>query len=93
MDHANGDKYTGDWVDDVKTGNGVYIFANGDRYDRGVQIPLTSLLSTTSSEVIIIVAQYNNSFWDNSKTTKSMAKERWTMPVVTNTQVTGSIMR
>ena len=56
MDFANGDKYTGDWVDDVRMGNGVYIFATGDRYDQDVQIPLISLFSITSSEVIIIVA-------------------------------------
>jgi len=32
MDYANGDKYTGDWLEDKQTGQGVYIFANGDRY-------------------------------------------------------------
>ena len=32
-DYANGDKYTGDWIDDIKTGHGVYIYANGDRYE------------------------------------------------------------
>ncbi|CAF4933368.1 unnamed protein product, partial [Rotaria sp. Silwood2] len=32
---ANGasSKYTGDWIDDVRTGQGVYIWANGDRYE------------------------------------------------------------
>ena len=75
MDYASGKKYTGDWVDGLRTGNGVCIYAHGSRYDQGIQIPPISLLSTTSSEVIIIVAQYNNSSWDNSKTTKSMAKE------------------
>ena len=56
MDFPNGNKYTRDWVDGVRTGNGVYAFANGNRYDQGIQIPPISLLSTTSSEVIIIVA-------------------------------------
>ena len=30
---ASGDKYKGDWVEDVKTGQGVYIWSNGDRYE------------------------------------------------------------
>jgi len=33
MNYADGDKCTGDWVDDVRTGEGVYIYANGDRYE------------------------------------------------------------
>jgi hypothetical protein len=33
MDFGNGDKYTGDWVDDARTGQGIYIFVNGDRYE------------------------------------------------------------
>ncbi len=32
MNYANGDKYTGNWVDDARTGEGVYIFANRNRY-------------------------------------------------------------
>ena len=28
-----GDKYKGDWVEDVRTGRGVYTLANGDRYE------------------------------------------------------------
>jgi hypothetical protein len=28
-----GDIYEGDYVEDVRTGEGVYIFANGDRYE------------------------------------------------------------
>ncbi|CAF2074013.1 unnamed protein product, partial [Rotaria magnacalcarata] len=31
MDCASGDKYTGDWVDGTMTGEGVYIFASGNR--------------------------------------------------------------
>jgi hypothetical protein len=32
-DYHNGDKYTGGWVDHKKTGQGVYNFANGNRYE------------------------------------------------------------
>ncbi len=28
-----GDEYTGDWLDDKRTGEGIYNFANGDRYE------------------------------------------------------------
>ena len=28
-----GDMYEGDYVDDMRTGQGVYIYANGDRYE------------------------------------------------------------
>ncbi len=28
-----GDKYTGDWIDDDRTGQGIYIYANGNRYE------------------------------------------------------------
>ncbi|CAF1161901.1 unnamed protein product [Rotaria sp. Silwood1] len=27
------DKYTGDWVDDIRADQGVHVFANGDRYE------------------------------------------------------------
>ena len=30
---ASGDKYKGDWVEDVRTGQGVYIWPNGGRYE------------------------------------------------------------
>jgi hypothetical protein len=30
---TNGDKYTGDWVDDKMVGRGIYIWPNGDRYE------------------------------------------------------------
>jgi hypothetical protein len=33
MDFANGDKYTGDWLDDAMTGEGTCNFASGDRYE------------------------------------------------------------
>jgi hypothetical protein len=33
IDYHTGDKYTGAWIDDNRTGQGVYIFANGDRYE------------------------------------------------------------
>ncbi len=33
MDLANGDKYTGDWLDYARTGEGVCIYANGNRYE------------------------------------------------------------
>ncbi len=33
MTFADGDKYTGDWVIDNRTGHGVYFFANGDQYE------------------------------------------------------------
>ncbi|CAF3914182.1 unnamed protein product [Adineta steineri] len=32
-DFVNGDKYTGDWINSDRTGQGLYIFANGDRYE------------------------------------------------------------
>jgi len=28
-----GDKYIGDWIHDFRTGQGVYIYANGNRYE------------------------------------------------------------
>jgi hypothetical protein len=31
--YADGDKYTGDWVDEQKTGQGVFIWASGNRYE------------------------------------------------------------
>jgi len=33
MHYANGDTYHGIWVDDLKTGQGVYTWANGRRYE------------------------------------------------------------
>jgi hypothetical protein len=33
MDFANGAKYTGDWLDGAMTGEAIYNFANGDRYE------------------------------------------------------------
>ncbi len=33
MTFANGDEFAGDWVEDNRTGEGVYISANGDRYE------------------------------------------------------------
>jgi hypothetical protein len=35
MDYANGDKYTGDWVADNRTGKGVYVCANRNQYEIG----------------------------------------------------------
>ncbi len=32
MDYANGDNYTGDLLEGNQTGQGVYMFASGDRY-------------------------------------------------------------
>ncbi|CAF3082696.1 unnamed protein product [Rotaria sp. Silwood2] len=38
-------EYTGDWIDGVRTGQGVYIYANGDRYElRYSQITCQSIL-------------------------------------------------
>jgi hypothetical protein len=33
MDFSDGDKYTGDWVDGNRTGQGVMVSADGDRYE------------------------------------------------------------
>ncbi|CAF4042965.1 unnamed protein product [Adineta steineri] len=33
MEFANGDKYTGIWVEGTRTGQGVFIYANSDRYE------------------------------------------------------------
>ncbi|CAF1119443.1 unnamed protein product [Rotaria sordida] len=33
MNYANNDKYSGDWVDDVRTGQGVYVYAGGSHYE------------------------------------------------------------
>ena len=33
MTFANGDKYEGDFVNDVRSGDGKYIWANGDTYE------------------------------------------------------------
>ncbi|CAF1065956.1 unnamed protein product [Adineta ricciae] len=30
---ANGDKYSGDWIDDKRTGYGVFTWSTGDRYE------------------------------------------------------------
>ena len=32
-DWANGDKYTGQFVDDIITGKGTFVWANGNKYD------------------------------------------------------------
>lgn len=32
MDLINGEKYTGDYLNDKKDGNGTYIYTNGDKY-------------------------------------------------------------
>ncbi len=31
--YADGDKYTGDFVNDKKEGEGIYIWGNGNRYE------------------------------------------------------------
>ena len=31
--YANGDKYIGDWVDDKRTGNGVYTWGDGELHE------------------------------------------------------------
>ncbi|CAF4364089.1 unnamed protein product [Rotaria socialis] len=31
--YANGNKYTGDWIDDSRTGHGAFTWASGDRYE------------------------------------------------------------
>jgi hypothetical protein len=33
MEYDNGGKYTGDWLEDKKTGQGVYMFANRNQYE------------------------------------------------------------
>ncbi len=33
MEYASGNKYTGDWVDGNRTGQGVLVWADGDRYE------------------------------------------------------------
>jgi hypothetical protein len=33
MDFANGYRYEGTWIDDMATGEGVFIWTNGDRYE------------------------------------------------------------
>ena len=32
MFYANGDKYDGDWENELPHGKGIYDFANGDKY-------------------------------------------------------------
>jgi hypothetical protein len=32
--YANGDKYIGDWIDDRRTGQGVFTWINGNRYEK-----------------------------------------------------------
>ena len=31
--YADESRYTGDWIDDQKMGQGVFIWSNGDRYE------------------------------------------------------------
>lgn len=31
-EYADGSKYNGEWVDDLKNGKGVYEYPNGDKY-------------------------------------------------------------
>jgi hypothetical protein len=33
MDYAIGDKYIGIWVNDNRTGQGIYTWSSGDRYE------------------------------------------------------------
>jgi hypothetical protein len=33
MDFADGEKYTGDYIDDNRTGQGIYSFVSGNRYE------------------------------------------------------------
>lgn len=33
MYYANGEKYIGDWVDDLKNGKGIYYFGEDESYD------------------------------------------------------------
>jgi len=33
FEQENGDKYEGDWKDDLKNGKGVIYYANGEIYD------------------------------------------------------------
>lgn len=33
FEYANGDKYVGDWKDDMQHGKGIYFFHTGDRYE------------------------------------------------------------
>lgn len=33
FEYANGDKYVGDWKEDMQHGKGIYFFHTGDRYE------------------------------------------------------------
>ncbi len=33
FEYTNGDKYEGDWADDIQHGKGTYFFHTGDRYE------------------------------------------------------------
>ncbi len=32
--HADGNKYVGDWVDNKMSGEGIFTWSNGDRYEK-----------------------------------------------------------
>jgi hypothetical protein len=33
INFTNGEKYTGNWIEDERTGRGVFTWPNGDRYE------------------------------------------------------------
>ena len=51
MNFANGEKYTGDWCHGLRTGTGVYIFSNGDRYE--LRYSIIALLCRLSNSIFI----------------------------------------
>ena len=34
MEFANGDRYTGNWIDDKMAGQGTYVWSDGRKYEK-----------------------------------------------------------
>ena len=57
----NGDRYTGDFAEGVKDGNGILYFANGDKRVRGVVAVVVVVVAVVV--VVVVVVMVVMVFW------------------------------
>ena len=86
MDYANGEKYTGDWKDNMKNGQGKHFFNSQERNNTIMEINTMVTGKTTSRMEKVQIRTsvglmeysngdaYNGDWQNNEKTGKGIAK-------------------